>query len=213
MDVTVRAATKEDVPALVALHTSQNEFDGRWFENPFAGGKVARYVLCSPDKRCLHGGHGMDPDLLRLRRDRIYEAHGVVLVAERGGTLAGTAELWPSEEPLPLGAYLGVVTLASKQAVARDVEPALLAAAAREARGRDLRGLDLAPGHAGGDVARLLPDGFTVLAEHRTVHLEAGRRPDPPEYSVGSTAPSYPNLRGFVVFDHPWPPRLRIGYL
>src|SRR3989475_8719414 len=190
MDVTVRAATKEDVPALVALHTSQNEFDGRWFENPVAGGKEARYEDLSPAQRWLHGGPGMDPDLLRLHHDRIYDSHGVVLAAERGGTLAGTAELWPSEEPLPLGAYLGVVTLASKRAAARDVEPALLAAAARDARGRDLRGVDIAPVHAGGDVARLLPDGFAVLAEHRTLHLEAGRRPDPPADCAVSTAPS-----------------------
>ena len=213
MDVTVRAAAKEDVPALVDLHTSQNEFDGRWFENPFAGGKEAKFEALNPAQRWLHGGPGMDADLLRLHHDRIYEAHGVVLAAERGGTLVGTAELWPSEEPLPFGAYLGVVTLASKQAVVRDVEPALLAAAAQEARGRDLRGLDIAPVHAGGDVARLLPDEFAVLAEHRTAHLEAGRRPDPPEYSVVSTAPSYTELREFVALDHTEPPGFRIGNL
>src|SRR3989454_11247497 len=131
MDVTVRAAAKEDVPALVALHTSQNEFDGRWFENPFAGGKEARYEDLSPAQRWLHGGPGMDADLLRLHHDRIYEAHGVVLAAERGDTLAGAAELWPSGGPLPLGAYLGVVTLAPTQTVARDVRPPPLAAPAR----------------------------------------------------------------------------------
>lgn len=213
MDVTVRAATREDVPALVALFTSQNEFEGRWFENPFAGGKEAKVEALTPAQRLLHGGPGMDPDLLRLHHDRIYDAHGVVLVAERGGAVAGTAELWPSEEPLPLGAYLAAVTLASKPGAARDVEPALLAAAAREARGRDLRALDIAPVHAGGDIAVPLPDGFDVLTEHRTVHLEAGRRPDPPEYSVVSTAPSYTELREFVALAHTEPPGFRIGNL
>jgi len=213
MDVTVRAATKEDVPALVALFTSQNEFEGRWFENPFAGGKEAKAEALTPAQRWLHGGPGMDPQLLQLHHDRIYDAHGVVLVAERGGAVTGTAELWPSEEPLPLGAYLAVVTLASTRAAARDVEPALLAAAARESRGRDLRALDIAPAHAGGDVARILAEGFTVLVEHRTVHLEAARKPDPPEYTVVSTAPSYTELREFVALDHTEPPGFRIGNL
>jgi hypothetical protein len=213
MDVTVRAGTREDVPALVALFTSENESGGRWFENPFAGGKEAKVDALTPAQRWLHGGPGMDPDLLRLHHDRIYDAHGVVLVAERGGAVEGTAELWPSEEPLPLDSYLAVVTLATKRAAARDVESALLAAAAREARGRDLRALDIAPAHAGGDVDRLLADGFTVFAEHRTVHLEAGRKPDPPEYSVVSTAPSYTELREFVALDHTEPPGFRIGNL
>gem|GEM_PF-6748360 len=213
MDVTVRAATKEDIPALVALHVSDNEFGGRWFENPFAGGKEAKVEDLTPAQRWLHGGPWMDPGLLALHHDRIYDALGVVLAAERGGALAGIAELWPSAEPLPMGAYLGVVTLTTKRAVARDVEPALLAAAAREARGRDLRGLDIAPAHAGGDAARLLADGYAVLAEHRTVHLEAGRKPDPPEYSVVSTAPSYTELKEFVALDHTEPPGFRIGNL
>src|SRR5207247_1035394 len=165
MGVTVRAATKEDVPALVALHTSQNEFGGRWFENPFAGGKEAKYEDLTPARRWLHGGPGMDPELLALHMDRIYDAHGAVLVADR------------------------------------------------EARGRDLRALDLSPIHAGGDAARLIADGFHVLAEHRTVHHEAGRKIDPPEYSVVSTAPSYIELREFVALDHTGPPSFRIGNL
>ncbi len=213
MDVSVRAPTKEDLPALVAMHTSQNEFGGRWFENPFAGGKEARYDDLTPAQRWLHGGPGMDPGLLALHHDRIYEARGVVLAAERGGAIVGTAELWPSEEPLPFGRYLGVVTLTAKRAGARDVERALLEAAMREARGRDLRALDLSPIHAGGDAVHLIADGFIVLAEHRTVHLESGRKPEPPEYSVQSTAPSYTELKEFVALDHTEPPAFRIGNL
>jgi len=213
MDVTVRAATKEDIPAVVALHTSQNEFGGRWFENPFAGGKEAKYEDLTPAQRWLHGGPGMDPELLALHVDRIYDAHGAVLAAERGGGVVGAAELWPGEEPLPFGKYLSVVDLTTKRGGARDVEPALLQAAIREARGRDLRALDLSPIHAGGDASRLIADGFHVLAEHRTVHLEAGRRTDPPEYSVASTAPSYVELREFVALDHTEPPSFRIGNL
>ncbi|TLZ65608.1 MAG: hypothetical protein E6K16_02640 [Methanobacteriota archaeon] len=213
MDVTARAATKEDVPALVALHTSQNEFGGRWFENPFAGGKEAKYEDLTPAQRWLHGGPGMDPELLALQMDRIYDAHGAVLVTERGGGVVGAVELWPGEEPLPFGRYLSVVDLTTKRGGTRDVEPALLHAAAREARGRDLRALDLSPIHAGGDAARLIADGFHVLAEHRTVHLEAGRKMDPPEYSVVSTAPSYIELRESVALDHTGPPSFRIGNL
>src|SRR3989304_5463682 len=104
MDVSVCAATKEDLPALVALHTSQNEFGGgrvgstcprggggRWFENPFAGGKEARFEDLTSAQRWLHGGPGMDPGLLALHHDRIYEARGVVLAAERAGAPGGTA--------------------------------------------------------------------------------------------------------------------------
>src|SRR2546426_11874271 len=99
MDVTVRAATKEDVPALVALHTSQNEFGGRWFENPFAGGEEAEYEDLTPAQRGLHRGPGMDPELLALHVDRIYDAHGAVLAAERGGGGVGGAGVSAPEEP------------------------------------------------------------------------------------------------------------------
>src|SRR2546426_12840208 len=91
MDVTVRAATKEDIPALVALHTSQNEFGGRWFENPFAGGKEGKYEDLTPAQRGLHGGPGMDPPLPALHVDRIYHAHRAVLAAGRGGGGGGGA--------------------------------------------------------------------------------------------------------------------------
>src|SRR3989304_203273 len=97
MDVSVRAATKEDLPALVALHTSQNEFGGRWFENPFAGGKEARFEDLTSAQRWLHGGPGMDPGLLALHHDRIYEARGVVLAAERARAPLGAAGRWAPE--------------------------------------------------------------------------------------------------------------------
>src|SRR2546428_6586246 len=92
MDVTVRAATKEDVPALVALHTSQNEFGGRWFENPFAGGKEAKYEDLTPAQRWLHRGPRMDPQLLPLHVGRIYDAHRAILPAGRRGGGVGAPE-------------------------------------------------------------------------------------------------------------------------
>src|SRR2546426_7050068 len=132
MDVTVRAATKEDIPALVALHTSQNEFGGRWFENPFAGGKEARYEDLTPAQRWLHGGPGMDPQLLTLHLDRLHAARGVVLVAEREGAIVGSAELWPAEEPPPIGAHFDVQRLITNPAASSHIERALLHGAVRE---------------------------------------------------------------------------------
>src|SRR5256712_10103595 len=94
MDVTVRAATKEDVPALVALHTSQNEFGGRWFENPFAGGKEGKYEDLTPAQRWPPGGPGMDPRLPALHTDRIYAAHGAIPAAGTGGGGVGAPRPW-----------------------------------------------------------------------------------------------------------------------
>ena len=211
MDVTVRPATESDVPALVALHVPQSDFDGQWFANPFAGGKHSKYEDLTPAQRWLHGGPWTDPQLLALHLDRVYEGRGVVLVAERGGRIVGSAELWPSTEPLPVGSYLALDSLITEPRAPQEVARALLEAAVREARGRDLRALDIAPLHAGGDFARFLKEGFVVLIEHRTVHLEAGRRPKPPEYTVPSTAPSYTDLHEYVTLNHSEPPSLRIG--
>src|SRR5207249_185044 len=122
-------------------------------------------------------------------------------------------ELWPAEEPLPIGGYLDAGTLAVHGRGTAEVERALLEAAVQEARGRDLRALDVAPLHAGGDGARLLKEGFSVLIEHRTVHIEGGKRPKPPAYAVQSTAPSYTELREYVALDHTEPPSFRIGNL
>src|SRR5436309_13157257 len=128
MNVTVRPATEADVPALVALHRSQNDFGGKWFTNPFAGGKQAKVDDLTPAQRWLHGGPGMDPQLLALHMDRCYDARGVVLVAERGSSVAGSAELWPAEEPLPVGAYLDIGTLITQPPGSSEVETALLEA-------------------------------------------------------------------------------------
>jgi len=213
MDVTVRPATESDVPALVALHAPLNDFDGTWFTNPFAGGKQAKYADLSPAQRWLHGGPWMDPQLLALHLDRVYSVQGVVLAAERDGAIVGSAELWPAEEPLPIGSYLDVERLISAPAASSEIERALLAGAIRESRGRDLRAVDIAPLHAGGDLARLQADGFAVLIEHRTVHLEAGRHPKPPEYSMQSTAPTSTDLKGFVAMNHSEAPSFRMGDL
>src|SRR6266540_1050067 len=99
MDVSVRPATEADVPALVDLHRAQNEFGGKWFTNPFAGGKQAKVDDLKPAQRWLHGGPWMEAELLALHMDRCYDARGAVLVAERGKAIAGSAELWPAEEP------------------------------------------------------------------------------------------------------------------
>jgi len=213
VDVAVRPATESDVPALVALHRPRQEFGGKWYANPFAGGTQARYEDLTPAQRWLHGGPWMDPPLLRLHLERIYDARGVVLAAERGSSLVGCVELWPAEEPLPIGGYLDAGTLAVHGRGTAEVERALLEAAVREARGRDLRALDVAPLHAGGDGARLLKEGFSVLIEHRTVHIDGGKRPKPPAYAVQSTAPSYTELREYVALDHTEPPSFRIGNL
>jgi len=213
MDLRVRPATEADVPALVAIHSSQSDFDGKWFTNPFAGGKEARYEDLTPAQRWLHGGPGMDSQLLTLHLDRLHAARGVVLVAEREGAIVGSAELWPAEEPLPIGAYFDVERLITNPAASSDIERALLDGAVRESRGRDLRALDIAPSHAGGDFGRLQALGFSVLIEHRTVHRETGRRLKPPEYSVQSTAPTYTDLRGFVAMNHADSPSFRIGDL
>ena len=213
MDLTVRAATEADLPAVLAIHTAQNDFGGRWFTNPFAGGKEARYEDLAPALRWLHGGPWMDPRLLALHVRRIAEAGGAVLVAERGGAVVGEGELWPAEEPLPIGAYLDIGTLITKDPGDAGAERALLEAALREARRRDLRALDIAPLHAGGDPERLTEAGFRVLLEHRTVHLPADRRPTPPAYSVLNTAPAVADLRDFLALDHREPPAVRFGNL
>jgi len=213
MDVTVRPATEADVPALVAHHLPRNEFHGKWYTNPFAGGKESKVDALTPAQRWLHGGPWMDPQLLALHMDRVRAAHGVVLIAERGGSIAGSAELWPAEEPLPLGPYLAVTGLTAPPRGPAEVERALLEAANREARGRDLRALDIAPLHAGADPGRLAKAGFAVLLEHRTVHLEASRKPKPAEYAVQSTAPSFTDLREFVALNHTEPPSFRMGNL
>src|SRR3972149_2157576 len=85
MDLTVRAATEADLPAVLAIHTVQNDFGGRWFTNPFAGGKEARYEDLAPALRWLHGGPWMDPRLLALHVRRIAEAGGARPRAGRRG--------------------------------------------------------------------------------------------------------------------------------
>ena len=213
MEVTVRPATESDVSYLVALHRSRNDFDGKWFTNPFAGGKQAKYEALTPAQRWLHGGPWMDPKLLALHLNRFHDARGAILIAEKGASVVGSAELWPSDEPLPLGSSLDVATLITEPRGDREVEQALLGAGVREARARDLRGLDIAPLHAGGDGPRLLKDGFTLLIEHRTVHLDSKKKPKPRDYSVQSTDPSYVELKEFVALNHSEPPSLRIGDL
>ncbi len=209
----VRPATEKDLPAILEIHRSQNDFGGRWFTNPFAGGKAAKYEDLTPAQRWLHGGPWMDPKLLALHVRRYMEVGGAVLVADRGGSVVGEVELWPAEEPLPLGAYLDIELLITKEPGDAVTEQALIEAALREARHRDLRALDIAPVHAGGDARRLDEIGFDVLLEHRTVHLPAGTRPKAPEYTVLSTAPAHAELRTFLALDHREPPSFRFGNL
>ncbi|HLE46472.1 MAG TPA: hypothetical protein VI915_05780 [Thermoplasmata archaeon] len=213
MDLTVRALTEADLPALVAIQSAQNDFGGRWFTNPFAGGKEARYEDLTPAQRWLHGGPWMDPRLLALHVRRISGAGGAVRVAERDGVVAGAVELWPAEEPLPIGAYLDIGMVTTQPPDDAGTERALLESALREARRRDLRALDIAPLHAGGDPGRWTGAGFRVLLEHRTVHLPADRKPTPPAYSVLHTAPALADLPDFLALDHREPPAVRVGNL
>src|SRR3990172_6907432 len=111
MDVTVRPAVDSDIPALHGLHAAQNDFGGRWFTNPFTGGKEVSFEDLNPAQRWLHGGPWMDPQLLSLHIRRYADAGGAVLVAERAETIVGSIELWLSEEPLPFGRYLDVEML------------------------------------------------------------------------------------------------------
>jgi len=213
-DVTVRPAAESDLKAILEIHKAQNDFGGSWFTNPFAGGKEARWDDLTPAQRWLHGGPWMDPQLLALHLRRYAEAKGAVLVAERGGKVVGEVELWPAEEPLPVGAYLCIEILATGPPADAAVERALVEAAVKEARARDLRALDTRPPlEEGGDPELLAKAGFAVHLEHRTVHLEAARRPKPPEYSVLSTSPSYSDLRDMVLLDHREPASFRLGNL
>ena len=209
--MTVRPATAADEPPLLAMHRAQNDFGGRWFTNPFSGGREARYENLTPAQRWLHGGPWMDPQLLSHHLHRYSVNGGAVLVAERGGRIVGSAELWRAEEPLPMGAYLDAEMLITDPDGDEGIEKALLAAAMREARNRDLRNLDIAPLHAGGDAKRLMDDGFVLLRDHRTVHIAADRRPSPPDYAVRSTAPAYADLRDAVAVNHAEPPDYRLG--
>jgi hypothetical protein len=212
-DLSVRPAADADLRAVMEAHKRRNDFGGKWFTNPYAGGKEARWEDLTPAQRYLHGGPWMDPQLLALHVRRFAEAKGSVLVAERGGKVVGEIEMWPAEEPLPFGAYLDIATLTAEPPGDAGVERALIEAAVREARARDLRALDIAPLHAGGDPALLSEAGFEVHTELRTVHLEAGRRPKPPEYGVLSTAPSLSDLRDMVAMDHREPADFRLGNL
>ncbi len=212
-DVSVRPLADPDLKALLEIHRARNDFGGRWFTNPFAGGTEAKWEDLTPAQRWLHGGPWMDPQLLALHVRRYREAKGTILVAERGGRVVGETELWPAEEPLPEGAYLDVEMLITEPEGDAAAERALLEAAVREARGRDLRALDIAPLHAGGEPARLAKAGFALHLEHRTVHLEAGRAQKPPEYSVLSTSPSVADLRDLIALDHREPAGFHLGNL
>jgi len=213
MDVSVRPAVAADSPALLAIHHGQTDFGGQWYENPFSGGREARFEDLTPAQRWLHGGPWMDPHLLDLHVRRTAANGGAVLVAERDGRVVGSADLWRADEPLPLGPYLDVTTLVAEPQSDAEVEDALLAAATREARSRDLRSLDIAPLHAGGDATRLEAAGFAMLRDHRTAHIAAERRPTAPEYSVRHTAPGFADLRDAIPLNHSEPPEFRFGNL
>ena len=213
MDVTVRPAVDSDIPALHGLHAAQNDFGGRWFTNPFTGGKEVSFEDLNPAQRWLHGGPWMDPQLLSLHIRRYADAGGAVLVAERAETIVGSIELWPSEEPLPFGRYLDVEMLVAYPPGHEVIERALIDAALREAQARDLRALDIAPLHSGGSEPFLTRLGFLVLTEHRTVHLATDRRPKAPDYSVLNTAPAYADLREFLAVNHREPAGFRVGSL
>ncbi len=220
-DVSVRPLVDADLAAVLEIRKRRNDFGGRWFTNPYAGGKEARWEDLTPAQRWLHGGPWMDPQLLALHARRYREAKGAILVAERGSRVVGEAELWPAEEPLPQGAYLCLEDLATDPPSDAEAERALVEAAVAEARARDLRALDTRPPlQEGGDPGLLERAGFvlhlehrTVHLEHRTVHLEAGRAPKPPEYGVLSTAPSPSDLRDMVPLDHREPASFHLGNL
>jgi len=212
MDLTVRPVIEADFPAVHEMHAAQNDFGG-WFTNPFAGGKEARFEDLKPAERWLHGGPWMDPHLLALHVRRYADAGGTILVADGKKGLLGSVELWPGVEPLPYDAYLDIEVLITQPPDEAAIERVLIDAALREARNRDLRALDIAPLHCGVDDARLKAAGFRILTEHRTVHLRADRKPEPPDYEVVSTAPSYGDLRDFVALNHAEPASFRLGNL
>lgn len=213
MDLTVRPAVEADVARLHALHAAQNDFGGRWFTNPFTGDTEVEFEELRPAQRWLHGGPWMDPQLLSLNLRRYADAGGSVLVATRGGEIVGSVELWPSEEPLPFGAYLDIEKLLTDPPGRPDIARALVHAALQEVRARDLRALDIAPLRADGVERVFTESGFSLLAEHRTLHLSADRRPKAPEYDVLSTAPDYSATRDFLVLNHTEPANFRIGTL
>jgi len=211
--VTVRPAVAADLPAVLGLHRARSDFGGRWFENPFSGGQEARVEDLTPAQRWLHGGPWMDPELLDLHVRRVAANGGAILVAERDREVVGSAELWRGDDPLPLGPYLALMALATEPEGDAEVEDALLGAATRETRSRDLRALDIAPLHAGGDLGRLEAEGFVVLRDHRTVHIRVEHRPHAPEYSVRHTAPGFADLRDTIPLNHVEPPEFRFGNL
>ncbi|MEO6626899.1 MAG: GNAT family N-acetyltransferase [Burkholderiaceae bacterium] len=106
--ITVRAATLDDVPAIVAIHRSDLVTWKRWDAEDHI--TLANVADLTPYERWLNGGWWMDPDLYRPYLERLLrpDGAGLALVAEADGQVLAEAEAWLGDEPPPYGRNLNL---------------------------------------------------------------------------------------------------------
>jgi GNAT superfamily N-acetyltransferase len=117
--ITVRAATLDDVPAIVAIHRSDLVTWKRWDADDHA--HLAAYAELTPYERWLNGGWWMDPDLYRPYLERLLrpDGAGLALVAEVDGLVLAEAEAWLGDEPPPYGRNLNLSVIYTLRGHAR----------------------------------------------------------------------------------------------
>ena len=117
--ITVRSATLDDIPAIVAIHRADLVTWKRWDADDNV--HLSDYADLTPYERWLNGGWWMDPGLYRPYLERLLrpDGAGMALVAELDGQVLAEAEAWLGNEPPPYGRNLNLSVIYTLRGNAR----------------------------------------------------------------------------------------------
>jgi len=194
-EVTVRAMTREDIPAVRRYDEELSATLAEYNANLPPGG-----ITNDP------GGPWADDQELAEHFEKYAERGNLTLLAIEGtGRVVGFADLWAADEPEPFGRSLDIECLDMfREHYLAGLETVLLGEAEKVARAAGLPALDVGTNTCSGEYTSLRRFGLKVFYEYDDVLCRCGRAPAN-RAERRMLTPAEADLSGLVRVNH-WSP-------